>query len=313
MLAFQSTPPRGGRRGDRRATARSWMFQSTPPRGGRRAIAVDDRGHESCFNPRPRVGGDAAGRCRSSMAPDVSIHAPAWGATDSPHDRGTVGGGFQSTPPRGGRRPRDRRYPRCDAVSIHAPAWGATIAAIDQSTCHDGFNPRPRVGGDLTSTATITRPAWFQSTPPRGGRRARSTRCRGRSQFQSTPPRGGRPRSPRRYAGHGMRFNPRPRVGGDRRCDSTVRAKLFQSTPPRGGRLAAMRTTIAASMFQSTPPRGGRRRRASAAIEQAAAVSIHAPAWGATAPSGRAACRTMRFNPRPRVGGDRRSALSATS
>ncbi len=55
----------------------------------------------------------------------VSIHAPAWGATEH----------------------YNRSMPGLP-VSIHAPAWGATDDAMDALTGVVGFNPRARVGRD---------------------------------------------------------------------------------------------------------------------------------------------------------------------
>ena len=77
-------------------------FQSTPPHGGRLRALYASSSVDS-FNPRPRMGGDAQNR--KVFASDwVSIHAPAWGATD------VVDGAAQAPD-----------------VSIHAPAWGATL------------------------------------------------------------------------------------------------------------------------------------------------------------------------------------------
>ena len=189
---------------------------------------------------------------------EVSIHAPAWGATILQQLHGF-----------------DIR------VSIHAPAWGATKVrhALHprrrfQSTRPRGarprlrarrskqacFNPRARVGRDANLDAlckafgvSIHAPAWgatgyatplgqpqqFQSTRPRGARRHRwCTSCE-MLMFQSTRPRGAR------------------RTIGTRRTDT----KAFQSTRPRGARrpsCAAWRTN---SWFQSTRPRGARRRK----------------------------------------------------
>jgi len=210
-------------------------------------------------------------------------------------------------------------------VSIHAPAWGATAVEAFEAADVPGFNPRPRVGGDLSGVLVTPQTALFQSTPPRGGRRAavlvasgigwvsihapawgatpsRRSRCAG-GMFQSTPPRGGR-RVP---------FVVRPTAG------------RFQSTPPRGGRHANMRWRNTLKAFQSTPPRGGRHagyrcvdeevgvsihapawgatRREACPIPRPG-VSIHAPAWGATRRSPRCEGCQWRFNPRPRVGGD---------
>ena len=144
---FQSTPPRGGRRGEaqpsagpeavsihapaRGATSHPadafeifGVFQSTPPRGGRQEIDGKTRG-----------------------LPIVSIHAPARGATWIGPTRQWQSS-FQSTPPRGGRRAFDDEADQTSTVSIHAPARGATVFSV------------PVEAVDHV----------FQSTPPRGGR-----------------------------------------------------------------------------------------------------------------------------------------------
>ena len=211
---FQSTPPRGGRRSSFSHSNRSTLFQSTPPRGGRRKWLRRHRDRCISFNPRPRAGGDLRGR-HMVMGGGVSIHAPARGATHSASGQHHVRYCFNPRPRAGGDQCRIRgRTSR--PVSIHAPARGAT--AVKQST----FN------------------VWgFQSTPPRGGRRASGFSISAASRFQSTPPRGGRLRTCRGYD------------------DS----RQFQSTPPRGGRLDFASGSIRVLVtFQSTPPRGGRQR-----------------------------------------------------
>ena len=57
--------------------------------------------------------------------PEVSIHAPAWGATADELQR-AFPGVFQSTRPRGARRHGLHGQESPNDVSIHAPAWGAT-------------------------------------------------------------------------------------------------------------------------------------------------------------------------------------------
>ena len=101
-LRFRSTPPRGGRPADYQRLAEVEEFRSTPRVGGDRGRAAHAR-RLAGFDPRPRVGGDVGRLCRRRRR-QVSIHAPAWGATFSPP--GPMG---------------------CDDVSIHAPAWGATV------------------------------------------------------------------------------------------------------------------------------------------------------------------------------------------
>src|SRR5690606_2968789 len=99
---FQSTRPRGARLDVRRLHACPGQFQSTRPRGARRPCAVHAGPSGMCFNPRARVGRDLDAFAHDEET-EVSIHAPAWGATRAVEDAG--------------KRLR---------VSIHAPAWGAT-------------------------------------------------------------------------------------------------------------------------------------------------------------------------------------------
>ena len=79
------------------------MFQSTRPRGARRVAVKKRFCFCFCFNPRARVGRD-----RSCIKPfehkvNVSIHAPAWGATLPLYGAVLFKESFQSTRPRGAR------------------------------------------------------------------------------------------------------------------------------------------------------------------------------------------------------------------
>ena len=64
------------------------MFQSTPPHGGRRGYCSLTVPVLS-FNPRPRMGGDFPDH-QAQAKYLVSIHAPAWGATEKPSFRPCV-------------------------------------------------------------------------------------------------------------------------------------------------------------------------------------------------------------------------------
>ncbi len=78
-------------------------------------------------------------------------------------------------------------------------------------------------------------------------------------------------------------FNPRPRVGGDREALRQVaEMALFQSTPPRGGRHNRSDDLQLATGFNPRPRVGGDRD-ADQKCSRLVGVSIHAPAWGATA------------------------------
>ena len=99
--AFQFTPPRGGRLDGGLSTCILAQFQFTPPRGGRRPSGRRGGGHAGHFNSRPRVGGDEVS-LYTGLRIDISIHAPAWGATEADAQIRSVTL-FQFTPPRGGR------------------------------------------------------------------------------------------------------------------------------------------------------------------------------------------------------------------
>ena len=121
------------------------------------------------------------------------------------------------------------------------------------------FNPRPRTGGDGEVWSEDDGTAWFQSTPPHGGRPDVIDDLIYGVMFQSTPPHGGRHNDTMSNRVTSC-FNPRPRTGGDKAPYSmSTRYSPFQSTPPHGGR-------------QSTGQ----------GIEHVEQVSIHAPARGAT-------------------------------
>jgi len=80
--SFQSTRPRGARRGKSDFILADFLFQSTRPRGARPGATVANAKKVLRFNPRARVGRDLP-KCDSVRIIDVSIHAPAWGATSS--------------------------------------------------------------------------------------------------------------------------------------------------------------------------------------------------------------------------------------
>ena len=100
---FDPRPREGGRRAVLRCGYLGERFDPRPREGGDSAV-LENASQRKCFDPRPRVGGDAVFRIASAPT-NVSIHAPAWGATDRvtiwPAPRG-----FRSTPPRGGRQIR---------------------------------------------------------------------------------------------------------------------------------------------------------------------------------------------------------------
>ena len=165
-------------------------------------------------------------------------------------------------------------------VSIHAPTWGAT-----------------RISLILIPTM------WFQSTRPRGARRACSI-----------------------SSARVPRFNPRAHVGRDRKrqLKSSARrvsihaptwgatSSVFSCLSSMGGfnprahvgrDLSPTVSTLSMSTFQSTRPRGARLDNP-ITIDGVVLVSIHAPTWGATFGRCHPSMWSICFNPRAHVGRD---------
>ena len=272
LISFQSTPPRGGRHGGLRVGPFRYVSIHAPARRATPTCCGPTRSG-SCFNPRPRAGGD--------IMPAAFSQSRA----------------FQSTPPRGGRLGREFAFPLL-AVSIHAPARGATRAVergavIQKVSIHApargatfssgprwlscGFNPRPRAGGDArlpthrtglcivsihapargatANSSCTTTPQSFNPRPRAGGDTGTTVTVK-LVAFQSTPPRGGRPHHADRH--HlARRFNPRPRAGGDVPVAEAPVSVKFQSTPPRGGRQFLSAPNALQRGFNPRPRAGG--------------------------------------------------------
>ena len=177
-------------------------------------------------------------------------------------------------------------------VSIHAPAWGATSHTRLLAMATTCFNPRTRVGCDRIPSPLAPLAVRFQSTHPRGVRRTAAARSRAGELVSIHAPAWGATRRGSHQISASGGFNPRTRVGCDpsRNCMSSLTCR-FQSTHPRGVRLRERFSIDSMDEFQSTHPRGVRL--ANVLWQQVMVpVSIHAPAWGATAarPPCRASC-----------------------
>ena len=148
-------------------------FQSTHPYGVRRA-REQSRNHRQGFNPRTRMGCDLCSfSALSSVA--VSIHAPAWGATQKLEniDNSKM---FQSTHPHGVRRFLSSFIRKVQKVSIHAPAWGATYTA-NQSFRRNYVSIHAPAWGATWHDDDLIGRIEFQSTHPHGVRRTFVRKC----------------------------------------------------------------------------------------------------------------------------------------
>ena len=142
------------------------------------------------FNPRSRVGSDKKLK-DADPSKEISIHAPAWGAT-SVSDYSII------------RLLHFNPRSRVGSDRTHA----------GRRACNHDFNPRSRVGSDVSQFRLLIIGAVFQSTLPRGERHLPLWALHRSIVFQSTLPRGERLTSHSAFASVGN-FNPRSRVGSD--------------------------------------------------------------------------------------------------
>ncbi len=252
--------------------------------------------------------GRDAYRSGSGASPQVSIHAPAWGATFRFCESSSATRLFQSTRPRGARRynprpatwetqfqstrPRGARQFRMtadqlwSAVSIHAPAWGATAGIALDDGASGRFNPRARVGRDHSSRPWPPRYRRFNPRARVGRDTEKYASAIALADVSIHAPAWGATfslRSNDRQAGVSIHA---PAWGATRGKVIYLEDTKFQSTRPRGARHGAADFLKPHAGFQSTRPRGARRVQGGLA-GIAGVVSIHAPAWGATPQSGR--------------------------
>ena len=99
------------------------------------------------FNPRARVGRDVRHFLHALNAV-ISIHAPAWGATQTQFILSLIHDGISIHAPAWGATLDRVVHAVVERISIHAPAWGATSRIHADNDRRKNFNPRARVGRD---------------------------------------------------------------------------------------------------------------------------------------------------------------------
>ena len=145
-------------------------------------------------------------------------------------------------------------------VSIHAPAWGATSTRPAWASHRTGFNPRARVGRDFLTLSVCRTGPTFQSTRPRGARRFLGLADCAFKVVSIHAPAWGATSTKRAQNVAVGSFNPRARVGRD---------SVPSASAARSGRF-------------NPRARVGRDGLHGVGHVLEGAVSIHAPAWGAT-------------------------------
>ena len=269
---------RVGRDRNSRDEDQFFWFQFTRPRGARLLSSCRWRTEHRGFNSRARVGRDRAssksfsafrsfnsrarvGRDLAASAladgENVSIHAPAWGATNG--------------------RIAHRRF---GSVSIHAPAWGATRRSRKRNGWIERFNSRARVGRDTKHAALVEKCPCFNSRARVGRDRAHRA-PQAPAEVSIHAPAWGATSKRSRSDTHSSSFNSRARVGRDKDCKMVYDLeKLFQFTRPRGARRSPLTRDARKLRFNSRARVG--RDAEGLGNDARGQVSIHAPAWGAT-------------------------------
>ena len=230
------------------------MFRSTPPHGGRPKGFLCP-GMNTCFDPRPRTGGDVTDEIKV-VCPKVSIHAPARGATFAvkiDHMPKL----FRSTPPHGGRR----------------KGWLLTCSG-------QSFDPRPRTGGDLPKVVTYRSARVFRSTPPHGGRRSSANGRLLDLCFDPRPRTGGDDIKNDQLGGFFVSIHAPARGATSRHHFSGVRVLVSIHAPARGGDMRQRAEQDVPQVSIHAPARGATAARLG--LDLLSRVSIHAPARGAT-------------------------------
>ena len=191
----------------------------------------------SSFNSRSRVGSDIMATVTKLTETDVSIHAPAWGATvELMFDDDTSAVSIHA-PAWGATYDIICIYVLL-YVSIHAPAWGATRVLVLSEPKDGGFNSRSRVGSDRARGFTRQSNWKFQFTLPRGERHDRPGRVADGPAVSIHAPAWGATVSKYYIFMVYLSFNSRSRVGSDTSSNGTTSGRpRFQFTLPRGERL----------------------------------------------------------------------------
>ncbi len=166
----------------------------------------------SDFNPRSRVGSDY-NKFAVKFQVMISIHAPAWGATNVEYVK-FMGNVISIHAPAWGATQGLHLLKRVCPISIHAPAWGATIFPglkmeniIFQSTLPRGERRSIWIRLIWGRPISIHAPAWGAT------QRDLSTPCLTRN-FNPRS-RVGSDQDPERSLETAKDFNPRSRVGSD--------------------------------------------------------------------------------------------------
>ena len=278
LIVSIHAPARGATRAKARASL-SWRFQFTRPRGARRGERRL-RSPKARFNSRAREGRDRRRLALPAHPPQVSIHAPARGATNAARARARQARVSIHAPARGATLPAAAPG-RLIPVSIHAPARGATQVEPDLGEVGQRVSIHAPARG---ATSSCNRPAGNQAVSIHAPARGATFPClvvSPSSEVSIHAPARGATRRPLRLGHDHRRFNSRAREGRDADLLDGINQTMFQFTRPRGARPPRPSWRSATTRCFNSRAREGRDA-PDVAQTRAWFVSIHAPARGAT-------------------------------
>ena len=210
----------------------------------------------------------------------ISIHAPARGATSAGDQERCPGADFNSRPCERGDAAREVVRKRAN-ISIHAPARGATCPGGTHKITPKHFNSRPCERGDKFLGGAIVETIAISIHAPARGATHRNMKPNSNGSFQFTPLREGRLIGVLLVRHLDRHFNSRPCERGDTDTYECFKRRInFNSRPCERG----------------DPP--------TVRVEPHPAISIHAPARGATKGKLQLRHRHRYFNSRPCERGD---------
>ena len=260
--------------------ARHDSFDPRPREGGDR-LTTPCAAPWRRFDPRPREGGDDRGIALSGARGDVSIHAPAKGATVALRSTRHLARVSIHAPAKGATVAECESI-AVDDVSIHAPAKGATADGLQPRAGEQRFDPRPREGGDARRFRGLIWGLWVSIHAPAKGATldlvrlasavpvsihapAKGATAVGVDQVAHArvsihaPAKGATGPHPARGGLGGVSIHAPAKGATALRSCGCIAISGFDPRPREGGDLDPSRADELEQLFRSTPPRRGRR------------------------------------------------------
>ena len=253
---FQSTLPHGERQQIQQCSGRLYRFQSTLPHGERRRISKKMYKSGKFQSTLPHGERHYFG-LPTGVTGIISIHAPAWGATETL-----------------------KVAAACHRISIHAPAWEATSPAFTSAPASTYFNPRSRMGSDRLLTIVKIFIGISIHAPRMGSDRQRRRIRHTTIHFNPRPPHGERRKIHNLAVSDIVFQSTLPAWGATTLFQTGKHSIRISIHAPRMGSDLLMLVLLAFITISIHAPRMGSDFERSDRIFQFVEISIHAPRMG---------------------------------